>query len=167
MTSGQIKYCACLLPIAFAASISLPAVGQAPSGVVPSTATPSTATPSTATPTTPSTTTPATAAPESEWSQVQQSIQAQLGKAQECNATNDCAVVALGHEPCGGPARFEAYSKKSLDSSALQALAARQRELALQRDRALSRVGICRVLPIPEPQCVQQRCTLNSEAAIM
>ncbi|NVJ49048.1 MAG: hypothetical protein HWE13_05035 [Gammaproteobacteria bacterium] len=84
---------------------------------------------------------------------------------QSCSSNQDCALVAIGHKPCGGPDEYRVYSKKGSDEGALLAKADLHRALikTIQSEQKL--VGICMVTPKPLTHCAANRCQIDHNAS--
>jgi hypothetical protein len=77
-------------------------------------------------------------------------------------ATNpgSCAVVAIGHRPCGGPRLYRAYSKEEADSASLASLVDAFNRLDQQRNEEQGLISTCEALPRPRVELVDGRCVL-------
>jgi len=81
-----------------------------------------------------------------------------------CADSGDCAFVAFGDKPCGGPWRYLVYSKASVDS----ALLAQKIEAYNQFEDACNRkygwMSDCSTPPLPRLDCVKGVCVdLNAQ----
>jgi hypothetical protein len=88
-----------------------------------------------------------------------------LGNASACSADTECHSVAVGGRSCGGPTGYRAYSNKTVTTASVEALAQRERELALQAARASHQVSPCFMLADPGARCEQHKCVTGRPAA--
>ena len=98
-------------------------------------------------------------------------IDALIGEA-ACRRDDDCRVIGVGANACGGPDAYRAWSVNHTDGPLLEALVARD---AAARRQAMERLGIastCAILPVPGVACVAPasqaamgRCALLPSAA--
>jgi len=85
-------------------------------------------------------------------------LDAALAKASRCSADTQCRSVATGGKACGGATGYRAYSTQGADAAAIEALAAKERELSLTQARASGRVSACFMLADPGARCVHDKC---------
>jgi len=81
---------------------------------------------------------------------------------ESCKSVNDCALVEIGHRPCGGPEEYQAYSKLSTDEDKLLSLAKKyqSKQKAYQKQKSI--VGICNVIEKPALACQKNMCVTVS-----
>ncbi len=75
-----------------------------------------------------------------------------------CADSTDCAVIALGTKPCGGPWGYLVYARSAVDSLEL---IARVREYTAYNDELNRRwgwVSTCDLAPLPRVACVDGHC---------
>lgn len=100
--------------------------------------------------------------PESAASSIQdvrREIELAIGEAQATNA-GQCALVALGERPCGGPRFYRAYSTLETDSASLDSLVALYDRLDRERNLEQGLVSTCEVLPRPTVRLEGGRCVV-------
>jgi hypothetical protein len=88
-----------------------------------------------------------------------------LKAAARCTGDAECRTVAVGGKACGGPTGYRAYSTKGADPAGVEALASRERELALAEARASGRVSNCMIQADPGAACVQGQCVTGGPNA--
>jgi len=81
-----------------------------------------------------------------------------------CGASPDCAFIAAGSKPCGGPWRYLVYSRPNVDEALL-----REKIDALNSFEHLYNlthriVSDCAVPPVPVPGCVRGACVDTAAA---
>jgi len=91
-------------------------------------------------------------------------IQALIGDA-ACNSDAQCHSIGIGVRPCGGPARYLAWSSLRSQASQLKPLVERHTKAHAAEQAAEGRMSICTVLPDPGAQCRAARCELRPAAA--
>jgi hypothetical protein len=74
-----------------------------------------------------------------------------------------CRAVALGWLPCGGPSEYLAYSTIQGKREMIEAKAAEYNFLYEDVQRAKGQAGVCKQLPQPRPNCIDNRCRLDSQ----
>lgn len=74
-----------------------------------------------------------------------------------------CGVMAIGANPCGGPAGYLVYSRQVSDPVRLKELADRYNQLAATHNRMTQAIGICILAPIPRPVIVEGKCGASSQ----
>ena len=75
-----------------------------------------------------------------------------------CSDSGDCALIAFGSKPCGGPWTYLVYSRATTDTGAL---AARVREYNDMEDRYNHKYPVisdCSVPPVPRLACDNGIC---------
>ena len=71
---------------------------------------------------------------------------------------SQCALVAVGARPCGGPREYLAYSTAETDSSALATLAAVYERMDRERNEAQGLVSTCELMQPPDLVLENGRC---------
>jgi hypothetical protein len=89
--------------------------------------------------------------------EVRAEIDQAIGEAR-ASATSECALVALGERPCGGPRTYLAYSLVETDSAHLATLAALYARIDRERNTELGLVSTCEFLAAPEVVVENGRC---------
>lgn len=75
-----------------------------------------------------------------------------------CNLQTDCASIAYGTKPCGGPETYLIYSKPNLDSGLLQQMVAAFNQLMDEENRKFNLAGTCEVRLEPAVACIENQC---------
>ena len=75
-----------------------------------------------------------------------------------CKADTDCASLAMGSKPCGGPWKFVLYSKKNTKLSSLKKKLADYNKLDQKVNESQQLMSDCSVTLEPEPKCVNKMC---------
>lgn len=98
-------------------------------------------------------------------------IDALIGEA-ACRSDDDCRVIGVGSNACGGPDAYRAWSVTQTDERLLEAMVASD---AAARRQAMEQLGIastCALLPVPGVACLAPanqaaagRCVLLPSAA--
>jgi hypothetical protein len=86
----------------------------------------------------------------------------QLAGNARCVNLVQCRVIALGVNPCGGPAEYMVYSWLATDKTALETRIAEYNFLQEDEYKKQGTVGTCAVLPEPVAACSNGRCVLPS-----
>ena len=76
----------------------------------------------------------------------------------EASALSQCALVAVGARPCGGPRAYLAYSTTETDSAALAALVAVYDRMDRERNEAEGIVSTCELMQPPDLALENGRC---------
>ena len=76
-----------------------------------------------------------------------------------CNGGDDCASIAWGSKPCGGPWGYLVYASSNVDVQRLEQLAAEFQQLESEVN-VLKKLGSdCAVVTEPELECADNICT--------
>jgi hypothetical protein len=73
-----------------------------------------------------------------------------------------CALVAVGQRPCGGPRQYLAYSLVQTDSAELASLVEIYDRLDRERNERQGLVSTCQVLARPEVGLEEGRCVTGA-----
>jgi hypothetical protein len=103
----------------------------------------------------------APASGDGELAQMRREILQMAGNARCVNLVQ-CRVIALGVNPCGGPAEYMVYSWLATDKTALETRIAEYNFLQEDEHRKQGTVGTCAVLQEPVAACSNGRCVLPS-----
>ena len=76
-----------------------------------------------------------------------------------CNGGDDCATIAWGSKPCGGPWGYLIYAPSNVDVPRLEALAAEYAQLQSEVNVLRKLVSDCALIPVPELECSDNICT--------
>lgn len=82
-----------------------------------------------------------------------------------CQQDNQCRVVAIGQNPCGGPESYEAYSTLNSDEQKVRELAKNYTEQRKQENTAEKKIGMCRHLVKPAVACKAQVCQFSKQGS--
>lgn len=82
-----------------------------------------------------------------------------------CQQDNQCRVVAIGQNPCGGPESYEAYSTLNSDEQKVRELAKSYIEQRKLENVAEKKLGICRHLVKPAVACKAQVCQFSKQTS--
>ena len=75
-----------------------------------------------------------------------------------CGDSSECAAIALGSKPCGGPWRYLVYSKSTVDEAVLRALAENLADYEAQFNQEHRRFSDCEVVQNADPACTDGGC---------
>jgi len=75
-----------------------------------------------------------------------------------CSDSSECAAIALGSKPCGGPWRYLVYSKSTVDEAELRALVENLAEYEAQYNQEHRRISDCEVAQSADPACANGGC---------
>jgi len=93
-------------------------------------------------------------------SPVYQDIIDSIGLA-SCTDNNQCATIAVGHKPCGGPTHYLAYSSQSTDIDVLNSLVTQFNTAQRDENIKLGRISDCMVVAESPVACVQNQCQIR------
>ncbi|HET7526043.1 MAG TPA: hypothetical protein VFK10_08890 [Burkholderiaceae bacterium] len=93
-----------------------------------------------------------TPAPATVRSAAANDVRALIGDA-ACQSDAQCSTIGIGAKPCGGPARYVAWSSWRTDGQALRAAAEREAEAQRQAQAVSGRVSNCMVETDPGAYC--------------
>ncbi len=96
---------------------------------------------------------------ESKLNTTQQQIQTIIGDA-SCENPSQCRVLPIGSRPCGGPAKYIAYSILNTDVKRLKVLAQQHRVTQRQINRIKKLVSTCEMVLQPPVACVNKHCSI-------
>lgn len=100
---------------------------------------------------------PSSTAPQDLYSQIQQTV-----SVEGCTSSADCALLAVGNKPCGGPEAYLAYSKNNTNVSKLEELGQQYSEQRKQYNKDNQVMGTCVMTPKPGVSCVRNQCLTTS-----
>ncbi len=75
-----------------------------------------------------------------------------------CNEGNQCATIAVGDKPCGGPTHYLAYSLPKTDIDGLDSLVVQFNSAEREENIRLGRISDCMIVSEPPVACVQNQC---------
>jgi hypothetical protein len=76
-----------------------------------------------------------------------------------CNGADDCASIAWGSKPCGGPWSYLVYAPGNVDVPQLEALVAEYNRLDQELNNLKGIGSDCAVVVEPELECIENRCS--------
>jgi len=79
-----------------------------------------------------------------------------------CRGSGDCAIIAFGAKPCGGPWRYLIYSKSTVDSTTLAGMVRVHHDLNVELNRKWGWRSTCDLARKPEVACVDGTCVDTS-----
>ncbi|RTE87492.1 MULTISPECIES: hypothetical protein [Gammaproteobacteria] len=85
--------------------------------------------------------------------------------AAKASELSQCKVLPVGQRPCGGPARYLAYSTITSDQATLEMLAQRYNALSAELNEQEGLMSTCEVMPEPTVQLVNGQCTISQSAS--
>ncbi len=77
-----------------------------------------------------------------------------------CTDNNQCATIAVGNKPCGGPTHYLAYSSQSTDVDVLSSLVTQFNAAQREENMRLGHISNCMVVSEPAVVCVQSQCQI-------
>lgn len=83
-----------------------------------------------------------------------------LTRDKTCQTGQNCAVIGIGHRPCGGPSQYLVFSKLKTDEAKLIQLASQHRDAHRKLNQLLGLMSTCEFLPEPPVACVNQQCAV-------
>lgn len=89
--------------------------------------------------------------------ELKSAIDSQIGDA-SCGKNEDCRVLAIGANPCGGPEAYQPYSLLGTDVDRLKKLADQYKTVRKALHAKMGTLGACIVIPQPQVQCKNSRC---------
>ena len=99
--------------------------------------------------------------------ELKSAIDSQIGEA-NCGKDDDCKVLPIGANPCGGPESYAAYSLVETDVETLKTLAEKYKAVRKALNAKTGAVGACIVIPEPQVQCKNRHCkTIPKTGAIV
>lgn len=76
-----------------------------------------------------------------------------------CSSGDNCRVIGIGSQPCGGPSGYVIYSLSNTDEKQLMVKVNDYTELQKANNLKKNTVGICIVLAIPMVDCRNGLCS--------
>ncbi len=76
-----------------------------------------------------------------------------------CGGAGDCATIAFGSKPCGGPWTYLVYAPTQLDVDELQAKVADYNILQSEINQMTNAQSDCAIVPDPDVGCQDGVCT--------
>jgi len=74
------------------------------------------------------------------------------------DSIHQCAAIALGAKPCGGPSRYVVYSRQVSDEARLRMLAQRYTELEREWNAATDAISDCSLVVAPTVTLAGGQC---------
>lgn len=75
-----------------------------------------------------------------------------------CNGVDDCASIAWGSKPCGGPWEYLVYAPSNVDVPQLEQLVAEYNQLQDEVNRLKELGSDCALVQEPSVECVEGLC---------
>lgn len=75
-----------------------------------------------------------------------------------CNGADDCASVAWGSKPCGGPWSYLVYAPSNVDVPQLEALVDEYNQLEAELNQLRGTGSDCALVEAPELECADNVC---------
>ena len=79
-----------------------------------------------------------------------------------CNGADDCASIAWGAKPCGGPWGYLVYAPSNIDVARLQQLVAEYNQLQAEVNQLTGATSDCAVVVEPELDCLDDLCVAKN-----
>ncbi|WP_372762273.1 hypothetical protein [Pseudoalteromonas sp.] len=84
----------------------------------------------------------------------------------QCDAIEQCKVLAVGSRACGGPSSYVVYSTKTAEQQQVEKLAKQITQLESNYNTQNQMVSICQHLTAPSTQCVENKCVKLEGSAV-
>ncbi|GAA4357975.1 hypothetical protein [Kangiella marina] len=88
----------------------------------------------------------------------------QVASIEGCTTHSDCALLPIGHKPCGGPEAYMPYSKTNSDVDRLESLGQAYSEQRRQYNQDNQIMGTCVVTPKPKVSCIRNQCMASEQS---
>ncbi len=88
----------------------------------------------------------------------------ELNQTKDCQSSQHCSLIEIGHSPCGGPAEYWVKSALNNQLKRLTNLAKKYKQRIRQQQKQQGTVGICQIIPKPNYACQQRVCVLSSKS---
>lgn len=75
-----------------------------------------------------------------------------------CNGADDCASIAWGSKPCGGPWSYLIYAPGNVDVPQLEQLVEEYNQIQEEVNQLTGAVSDCALVPEPEVECADNVC---------
>lgn len=75
-----------------------------------------------------------------------------------CNGVDDCASIAWGSKPCGGPWGYLVYAPDNVDVTGLETLVEEYNRLESELNQLTGAGSDCAVVEAPELECADNLC---------
>ncbi|GJM29950.1 MAG: hypothetical protein DHS20C17_25850 [Cyclobacteriaceae bacterium] len=75
-----------------------------------------------------------------------------------CNGADDCASIAWGSKPCGGPWGYLVYAPSNVEVSRLESLVAEYNSLESELNQLRGSASDCALVEQPELECTDNVC---------
>ena len=75
-----------------------------------------------------------------------------------CNGVGDCATIAFGSKPCGGPWSYLVYAPSTVDEAILQQMVGEYNQLQAEINVLTKAVSDCALVGEPDLGCEDSEC---------
>ena len=75
-----------------------------------------------------------------------------------CNGVGDCATMAFGSKPCGGPWSYLIYAPSTVDETILQQMVGEYNQLQAEINALTKAVSDCALVGEPDLGCEDNQC---------
>lgn len=79
-----------------------------------------------------------------------------------CNGVDDCASIAYGAKPCGGPWGYLVYAPSNVDVAELEQLVEEYNQLEEEINQISGRVSDCGLVEEPDLECADNICAIKN-----
>jgi hypothetical protein len=94
---------------------------------------------------------------ETRMAQISDNVEA-LTANKSCNGVDDCASIAWGSKPCGGPWGYLIYAPSNVDVPQLEQLVAEYNQLEAEVNQLKGLASDCALVTEPELECFDNLC---------
>ncbi len=79
-----------------------------------------------------------------------------------CNGAGDCASIAWGAKPCGGPWEYIVYAPSNVDVPQLEALVTEYNQLNQDLNQLKGEPSDCELIGEPDLECADNLCAIKN-----
>ena len=94
---------------------------------------------------------------EERMAQISANVEALIAN-KSCNGADDCASIAWGAKPCGGPWRYLVYALSNVDVTQLELLVSEYNQLQDEVNQLTGAASDCAFVTEPELECLDDLC---------
>ena len=98
---------------------------------------------------------------EARMAEIEANVEALIAN-KACNGGDDCAAIAWGSKPCGGPWDYLVYAPSNVDVPQLEQLVEEYNQLQDEVNRLKELGSDCALVEEPELQCSDDLCTIKN-----
>ena len=88
----------------------------------------------------------------------------ELNQTKNCQSSQDCSLIEIGHRPCGGPEEYWVKSSQNTQLKRLVTLAKKHKSQIRQQQKQQGALGICQIIPKPNYACQKGVCVLTNKS---